>query len=96
MLCFAVFMLQAGRLAKDFVVLSSFFSLFFHFQFIFHSFAVFMLQAGRLANGPGYLDVSVSTRIDELKQRAAGQVSSGRGRSAGGDDQRAGTISGRG
>lgn len=32
-------------------------------------------QAGRLANGPGYLDVSVSTRLDELKQRAAGQVS---------------------
>ncbi len=31
-------------------------------------------QAGRLANGPGYLDVSVSTRLDELKQRASGQV----------------------
>ncbi|GFR45410.1 hypothetical protein Agub_g6786 [Astrephomene gubernaculifera] len=31
-------------------------------------------KAGRLANGPGYLDVSVSTRLDELKQRASGQV----------------------
>ncbi|KAG2489140.1 hypothetical protein HYH03_012366 [Edaphochlamys debaryana] len=31
-------------------------------------------KAGRLANGPGYLDVSVSTRLDELKQRATGQV----------------------
>mgnify|MGYP001807303677 CR=1 FL=1 len=30
-------------------------------------------KAGRLANGPGYLDVSVSTRLDELKQRASGE-----------------------
>jgi hypothetical protein len=30
-------------------------------------------QAGRLANGPGSLDVSVSTRLDELKQRANGR-----------------------